>query len=145
MADGRRQHKRIPLTLSIAKPIRLEMHSDSFDGAIPGILVNLSAGGAALIVFHKLPLESVIEVNLDFVGVKKKMTGKIVREEKKFEDTYMIGIEFDKVSTELKKVVEDMAEDHDICEIRYIMRPEKVCFPDCNFRILCGKRIKKEF
>lgn len=145
MADERRNDKRLPLTISVATPLRIEMHSDYYDGMIPGILMNLSPSGMALLVFHYLPEDSKVEFDFDFTGTLTKVSGKIVREEKKFEDTYMVGIKFDNASKELKKAVEDMAEDHDICQVRYIIDPESACFPECCFRALCGHRIKKGF
>ncbi len=141
----RRKNKRLRLTLSIVQPIRLELHSELHDERIPGILVNLSAGGMALIVFNHLPEDSKIELRLDFMGVRKKMRGKIVREEQKFGDVYMVGVQFEEESPKLRKVVEDMAEDNDICEVRYVVNPETACFPKCSFRALCGRKIKKEF
>ncbi|MGM0442333.1 MAG: PilZ domain-containing protein [Elusimicrobiota bacterium] len=145
MSKDRRKHRRLPLTLSIAKPIRIEMSTDQHEDTIPGILADLSAGGAAMIVFHRLPKESRIDFNLNFLGVKKHLNGVIVREEEKFDETFIVGIQFDNPSEELEDMIEDMAEDHDICEIRYAMNPETACFPDCDFRPLCGKRIKKDF
>jgi len=145
MSEDRRQHKRLPLMLSVATPIRIEMHSENFDGMLPGILVNLSAGGMAIIVFRHLPEETEIRFSLEFMGIKRDMTGHIVREEKKFSDTYMVGIKFDRVSKKLKEVVESMADDHDICQIRYVMKPSTACFPECSFKPLCARRIKKDF
>jgi len=145
MSKDRRQHKRIPLTLSVAKPIRIEMHTDQYDGTVPGILVNLSANGIGMIVFHKLPTDSKVEFDLDFIGIDEKVKGKIVREEKKFNETFMVGIQFTDVSKELEEIIACMAEDHDICEVRYVMDPETSCFPECSFHKLCGKRVKKDF
>lgn len=145
MSKERRQHKRLPMTLSIAKPMEIEMSTDQYEGDIPGILVNLSAGGMALIVFHELPLKSRVNFDLDFMGVQKSVSGTIVREESKFKDTYMVGVEFDEVSGQLGDLVEKMAEDHDICDVRFLVMEDKACFPECSFRPLCGKRIKKDF
>ncbi len=143
--NERRSNKRLPLTLSIAKPMRLEFHSEHYDKTIPGILANISAGGMALIVFDHIPEGSMIELDLDFMGVKRQMRGKIVRVERKFEDVHMVGVTFDKESRKLKQVVEKMAEDYDICEVRFIVKRDKACFPGCSFSPLCGKSIKKEF
>ncbi|MEA3505933.1 MAG: PilZ domain-containing protein [Elusimicrobiota bacterium] len=145
MSKERRQHKRLPMTLSIAKPMEIKMATDQYEGDIPGILVNLSAGGMALIVFHELPLESRVNFDLNFMGIKKSISGTIVREETKFKDTYMVGVKFDEVSNTLRKLVENMAEDHDICDVRFLIMEDKACFPECSFRPLCGKRIKKDF
>lgn len=145
MSEDRRKHRRIPLTLSIAQPIRLEISSDQHEDMIPGIMVNISAGGMSLVVFHKLPENSKIDFNLKFMGVEERLTGKVVREEKKIESTYIVGVQFDKVIEKLKDIIEKMAGDFDICEIRYLMQGEKACFPDCSFHPLCAKRIKKDF
>ncbi len=145
MSKERRQYKRLPMTLSIAKPMEIEMSTDQYERDIPGILVNLSAGGMALIVFHKLPLESRVNFDLNFMGIKRSISGTIVRKESKFKDTYMVGVKFDKTSKKLGELVEKMAEDHDICDVRYLIMQDKACFPGCSFRPLCGKRIKKDF
>ncbi len=145
MSKERRQYKRLPMTLSIAKPMEIEMSTDQYEGDIPGILVNLSAGGMALIVFHELPLDSRVNFDLNFMGIKRSISGTIVREESKFKDTYMVGVKFDKTSKKLGELVEKMAEDHDICDVRFLVMQDKACFPECSFRPLCGKRIKKNF
>lgn len=145
MSEDRRQYKRLPLTLSVATPIKIVMHSEDNGGILPGILVNLSAGGMALILFQHLPEGSRIEFSLDFMGIQRDIKGRISRVEKKFEDTYMVGIRIEKVSEKLKEVVEKMAEDQDICQIRYVMDPDTACFPECSFRALCARRIKKDF
>ncbi|MGM0568671.1 MAG: PilZ domain-containing protein [Elusimicrobiota bacterium] len=141
----RRKQKRLPLTLSIARPMRLELHSEYHDELIPGILANLSASGMALIAFHSIPQDSMIELDMEFMHVSERIRGKIVREEKKFDDVYLVGVEFEKRSEQLKEVVEQMAEDHDICDLRFVVNPETACFPKCSFRPLCGRRIKKDF
>ncbi len=145
MSKDRRKNRRLPLTISVATPMRIEMHSEHYDGQIPGIMVNLSGGGIAMLVFHHLPEESRVEFDLECVGVNEKIWGKIVREKKKYEDTYMVGIKFERKSEKLEEVVEKMAEDHDICEVRYLLDPKNACYPECKFRLLCGKRIKKDF
>ena len=145
MTKDRRTNKRLQLTISLATPLKIELHSDHYDGMIPGILLNLSARGMALLVFHYLPEDSRVEFDLNFVGIRSKVSGRIAREEKKFEDTYMVGVEFNDAPAELKETIETMAEDHDICQVRYVINPEEACFPECSFRSLCGHRIKKNF
>ncbi len=145
MSEDRRIHKRLPLTLSIAQPIKLDIKSNQHENIIPGIIVNISAGGMALIMFNKVPEESNIEFDLEFMGINEHLTGKVVREEEKFGKTYIVAIEFNKVLNKLKVIIEAMAEDFDICELRYLMQGEDACFPKCSFYSLCAKRIKKEF
>ncbi len=117
MTKDRRLSKRLQLTLSVAKPIKIEMHSEHYNGNIPAILVNLSASGMALVAFHEIPLSSKVEFELNFMGLNEKLKGSIVRKEKKFKDTYVVGIQFEKPSAEFKKIINKMAEDNNICEI----------------------------
>ncbi len=144
MNDDRRVHRRLQLTLSIAQPIRLEISSDQHEDMIPGIIVNISAGGMALIVFHKLPANSFIEFNLEFMGIEEHLRGEVVREEEKFGKTFLVAVKFDRVVDKLKNTIEKMAEDFDICELRYLMKGKDACFPDCSFYPLCAKRIRKD-
>jgi hypothetical protein len=123
----------------------MEIGSDAHESSIPGIMANISAGGMSLIVFHKLPENSKIDCGLKFVGVEKHVTGTVVRQEERLNETYVAGVKFDEVIEELTDVIDNMAEDFDICEIRYLMKGDKACFPDCSFHPLCAKRIKKDF
>ena len=143
MTNDRRINKRVPLTLSIAEPIRLEISSE--DVNIPGIMVNLSASGMALILFSRLAKGSRISFNLDFMGVEQAVTGTVVRVEDKAGETFIVGIQFDSALKELEETLEKMSEDHDICELRYLMKGDDACFPDCSFRPICARRIKKDF
>ena len=145
MSEDRRVHKRLQLTLSIAQPIRLELHTDQYDGVMPGIMVNLSAGGMAIIVFQKLQMESKIEFNLKFMGIEQQVKGKVLRVEERTGNTFIVGIQFDKVIESMKDKLGSMVEDSDICEIRYLVKLNDACFPKCSFRPLCAKRIKKDF
>src|SRR3989339_594804 len=122
MSEDRRVHKRLQLTLSIAQPIRLELHTDQYDGVMPGIMVNLSAGGMAIIVFQKLQMESKIEFNLKFMGIEQQVKGKVLRVEERTGNTFIVGIQFDKVIESMKDKLGSMVEDSDICEIRYLVK-----------------------
>jgi hypothetical protein len=145
MSEDRRRHRRIPLTLSIAQPISIEIHSEHHDDAIPGIMVNVSAGGMGMIVFRELPENSKIEFNLKFMGLSEQLSGTVVRQEEKLGNTFLIGIQFAQPVEHLQNIVGHMAEDFDICEIRYLMKGENACYPQCSFRPLCAKRIRKDF
>ncbi|MBN2408073.1 MAG: PilZ domain-containing protein [Elusimicrobia bacterium] len=145
MGKERRQSKRIPLGLSVAEPIRLELSTPKYEGAIPGVLVNISSGGIALLIFHEIPLGHEIEFGLGFLGLEEKVTGKVVREDKRHNETFIVGVEFTRRSPELKDMLEKMAEDNDICEFRVLTDIKNACFPECSFSKLCAKRIKKNF
>jgi len=127
MTNDRRAHKRVPLTLSIAEPIRLEISSEDIN--IPGIMVNLSASGMALILFSNLAKGSSISFNMDFMGVEQTVTGTVVRVESKQSETFMVGVQFDSIIKDLEDSLEKMSEDHDICELRYLIKGNDACFP----------------
>ncbi|MFH1416103.1 MAG: PilZ domain-containing protein [Elusimicrobiota bacterium] len=145
MNVDRRGHKRLPLTLSVAQPIRIIMMADGMDDSVPGILVNISAGGLAMITFKRIPVGSDIQLTLDFMGINERVSGKVVRQNKKFTETFIVGIKFDRQVEQMKNIIDKMAEDFDICELRYLMKGEDACFPKCSFHAFCARRIRKEF
>ena len=83
--------------------------------------------------------------------IEKKRIGKVCynlkpnAEEEKLGNTFLIGIQFAQPVEHLQNIVGNMAEDFDICEIRYLMKGENACYPQCSFRPLCAKRIRKDF
>jgi hypothetical protein len=111
MDKDRRSHKRLPLTLAIAQPLRIEIYTENTQNTTPGIIVNISAAGMALVVFSELPQDTKIEFNLDFMGIKEKVSGMVVREQEKAEGVFSVGVKFDKPVESLKELIADMAED----------------------------------
>ncbi|MBN2406310.1 MAG: PilZ domain-containing protein [Elusimicrobia bacterium] len=140
-----RRYKRIPLSLAVAKRIEIDMTLEGRAGGMHGILMNISAGGMAVIVPEPAAEGSGMECEFSFMGIKEHVTGRIIRAEKKYADTYMLGVQFNKVSFRFEETLNHMAEDHDKCEFRYLTMIEEACFRGCFFRPLCGKRIKKDF
>ena len=100
----RRVHFRFP-TITIVKEVVIAV-THPIKGkkkTMPAIMYNLSAGGIAIVTFDKVPLNSIITLNLDLgCVVLKGVKGKVVRIDGK-NVTYLIAIDFYGINKKLKQ------------------------------------------
>jgi c-di-GMP-binding flagellar brake protein YcgR len=141
MEEERRKYKRIP-TISMVKEALIESEALKLRKEIPAILFNLSAGGMALITFLSLPRDALISLNFNLDGLKlKDVEGRVVRVEGR-KKTYLIVIAFTKITDELRKHINTMADAFDFCETRILMGEKDVCSTECSYYQLCSKPVK---
>ena len=141
MEEERRKYKRIP-TISMVKETMIESEALKLKREIPAILFNLSAGGMALITFLSLPRDALISLNFNLDGLKlKDVEGRVVRVEGR-KKTYLIVIAFTKITDELRKHINTMADAFDFCETRILMGEKDVCSTECSYYQLCSKPVK---
>jgi c-di-GMP-binding flagellar brake protein YcgR len=141
MEKERRKYKRIP-AISMVKETMIESEALKLRKEIPAILFNLSAGGMALITFLSLPRDALISLNFNLDGLKlKDVEGRVVRVEGR-KKTYLIVIAFTKITDELKKHINTMADAFDFCETRILMGEKDVCSMRCAYYELCSKPVK---
>jgi len=141
MEKERRQYRRIP-AISMVKETMIRSDALKLKREIPAILLNLSAGGIALITFLSLPRDTLICLNFNLDGLKlKDVEGRVVRVEGK-KKTYLIVISFTKIKDEVKKRITMMADAFDLCETKILMGEKDVCSTECAYYELCTKPVK---
>src|SRR5712664_2629226 len=122
----RRKHPRLPLHLSVAKLV--EFQCDGLEQATPAVLVDISAGGLAMICFALPPLTQRVNFRLDLPGlVNAKLQGKIVRAHRKGE-TYQVAIQFSEFQEKWANLVAKLAKAYQSCEDRLMQGERKFCF-----------------
>lgn len=137
----RRRHPRLPLHLSVAK--LMDFKFDKLEQSAPAVLVDLSAGGLAMICFSLPPQTSAdLTFRMSLPGlVNAQLKGKIVRARRKGE-TYQVAIEFTELQDKWAHMVGKLTKAHMVCEDRLQQGDRRFCFKECAFFPLCGKEEK---
>jgi len=136
----RRKHPRLPLHLSVAKLV--DFKCDGLDQPAPAILVDISAGGLAMIAFALPNLTKNVTFRLELPGlVNAQLHGKIVRAIKKGE-TYQVAIAFTEFKEEWARLVAKLANAYNECDDRLAQGDRRFCFKRCAFFSLCQKEEK---
>ena len=108
----------------------------------PAIMTNLSAGGMQLITFLAPPHAKKLDMMLNLPGLfHMPVVGRVVRVLEKGE-TFVVGIQFVKISTKHQKHIDRMAVDNLDCDTRVSLRLPEACVRDCTFHSLCHKAQK---
>ncbi len=138
----RRKYIRFPIISDLVEPIMLKVSSCEIKDGVPGIMMDLSAGGVVVITFIPLQEGSLLELTINLPGLKiEKAEGKIVRVEEKT-GTYAVGIGFFKLSKKVKEKIKQMAKDFHHCKIRHLNGEKNICFKECAYYSLCSQTIK---
>jgi len=108
----------------------------------PAILTSLSAGGVSLITFLAPPHTKIFKMTLTIPGIDNMpVEGKVVRVHQKGE-TYVVGIEFTRISKKYQSFITQMANDDIDCNTRLSLGLPESCVPNCRFHSLCTKAQK---
>jgi c-di-GMP-binding flagellar brake protein YcgR len=142
----RRKYKRFPVIRDFSETVEITFslpQQPSHLNKVPGIVLNLSAGGMALLTFISIPVGSDISFKLSLPNTKNAflLKGKVVRVEN-HENTYLAGIKFEEIDEEVKKLLTKMGEDYENCEIRLSFNIADGCYKECSYYPLCNKKIK---
>ena len=142
----RRMHFRFPTITIVKEVVIFVTHPRTRNKVIlPAIMYNLSAGGIAIVTFEKVPLGSLITLNLNLDSINlKNVTGKVVRLEGR-NVTFLIAIDFINLTRELKSKITKIASDADMCETRIMLGEKHVCKLKCSYYPLCTNPIKKKY
>src|SRR5258708_8604220 len=136
----RRRHPRLPLHLSVAKLVDFKF--DGFDQSAPAVLVDLSAGGLAMICFALPAMAKDLTFRLTLPGlVNAKLKGKIIRARRKGE-TYQVAIEFTEFQDKWAHLISKLAKAYTACDERLAQGDRHFCFKECAFYPLCSKEEK---
>jgi hypothetical protein len=136
----RRRHPRLPLHLSVAKLV--DFNCDGMDHPSPAVLVDLSAGGLAMICFSLPHMTKDLSFRMSLPGlVNAKLKGKIIRARRKGE-TYQVAIEFTEFQDKWANMVSKLTKAYMVCEERLQQGDRNFCFRECAFYPLCQKEEK---
>lgn len=134
----RRKHQRYPVIHEMDRPIQL-----SFDGkSIPGVLVDLSAGGMALLTYNNISLGKETNICIDLPGLKTDdLVGHVVWAIAKGE-MWRLGIAFSKISPLDFRHINKIAFDFVDCETKINLGVNDVCTEKCAYFALCQKPVR---
>lgn len=148
MGIERRKYKRFSLIKEFARQVDLcliteDHQKNTHIQNLPGIIVNLSAGGVAILTFTDIPNTATINLRFDIPGLPKvDIKSRLIYSLKKG-DTYLLGMEFKNLSQQYKEKINKMAEDYYKCEERINNHIKNECVQWCEYFPLCGKKQKR--
>lgn len=138
MQHEKRRHNRLPVLHEIDEPISIMLDNK----AVPGILVDLSAGGMALLSFTQIPVGTEINLSIDIPGLKTQpLGGKVIWALSKGE-MWRIGIVFTKIDPLDFRHINRVAFDSTDCDTKLTLGVTDICFEKCSYYPLCEKSIK---
>lgn len=133
--EERRKHKRYPVLREIDKTIQIVLGGK----ALPGVLVELSAGGMAILTFTSIPVGTEINLSLDLPGLKThELAGRIVWSLAKGE-MWRLGIAFDKINPIDFRHINRMGFDYSDCSTKLALGVSDVCSDKCSYLELCQR------
>ncbi len=135
----------MPVISSFLKPVLIRSDQLGLRESAPGIIVDLSAGGLAMITFVPIYPGTRLSLNLNLPGLRiKDIVAHVLRVKQKYK-TYMAAIKFDRLNSKSKDKINKMADDYDLCETRLMLGEKKICSRRCSYFPLCSKSIKIDF
>jgi c-di-GMP-binding flagellar brake protein YcgR len=91
----RRQYKRLKV-FHLAVPIQI--NAENIGSVIPGILLDISAGGVGILSFKEIPINTVVNLQIVLHNIKTDIIKAKVVWVKQVEKTYRIGFQFTEIS-----------------------------------------------
>lgn len=136
----RRRHPRLPLHLNVAKLI--DFKCEGLDAAIPGVLVDLSAGGLSMICFALPQVSQTVTFRLALPGlVNANVHGKVIRAVQKGQ-TYRVAVEFTEFQEKWSHMVEKLAKSLHSCEQRWNEGDRNHCPSECAYHKAFPKEVE---
>ena len=137
--EERRRHQRYSVIHEMGFPIQLSIENN----IVPGVLVDLSAGGMALLAYTNLPFGTQISLTISLPGLSTKaLKGKVVWAIPKAE-MWRLGISFTTIDSADFRLINKMAFEYNDCDLKYSLGVNDVCTVECMYYPLCQKPIKK--
>lgn len=134
----KRKHNRLPVLHEMDEPINIAFNNKQ----VPGILVDLSAGGMALLTFASAPVGTDISLVIDIPGLKTHLlTGKVAWTISKGE-MWRIGLSFTAIDPLDFRHINRMAFECADCDTKLALGVSDICFPKCTYFPLCQKPVK---
>ncbi|HBU68986.1 MAG TPA: hypothetical protein DEE98_01235 [Elusimicrobia bacterium] len=133
--DEKRRYKRYPVLHEIDKTIQIALN----EKVLPGVLVELSAGGMAILTFASISVGTEVNLSLDLPGLKTKpLSGKIVWALAKGE-MWRLGISFTTIDPVDFRHINRMGFDYADCNTKLSLGVTDVCSEKCSYFELCQK------
>jgi c-di-GMP-binding flagellar brake protein YcgR len=142
MEQERRRYKRFTATAFLRMPVRLAPVPPFFGRPVKGRLIDLSAGGMALLIDEVIPLNTRLKTVIVFPDQTQLNATALVRRLLPKEKKYMIGLEFQFIDSEMQAKIDRMSTDYIDCEARIREKKQEVCRTNCAFYSLCNKKEK---
>jgi c-di-GMP-binding flagellar brake protein YcgR len=127
----RRRHPRLPLHLSVAKLV--DFKCEGLEQTSPAVLIDLSAGGLAMICFALPAISQRVSLQLKLPGlVNAQLNGRIVHAHRKGE-TYRVSVEFTEFQKEWEHFIAKLVKSYNECEERWNQGDRKHCPKSCSY------------
>jgi c-di-GMP-binding flagellar brake protein YcgR len=139
----RRRYKRFTATAFLKMPVLLSPVPPFFGKPIKGKMIDLSAGGLALLIDEVIPLNTKLNMKLSFPNNVAVNATVQVRRLVPRENKYLMGMEFIVISEESKEMIDRMSSDYIDCETRIAEKARDVCRAECAFMSMCTKAAKR--
>jgi PilZ domain len=141
---NKRKYKRFSATAFLNKPVNLQPLPPFFGDPIKGHMIDLSAGGMAILMNEIIPQKTKLSIGITFPNQTplqcKAEVKRVVPRGKK----YLIGFEFLNLPTEWVDKIERMSTDYIDCESRIQKGETEVCETNCSFFSMCNKVQRRE-
>ncbi len=137
-AKERRKHARLPVLHEIGKPLQVRINETT----VPGVLIDLSASGMALLAFSHIPVGTEINLAINLPGLKTRpLRGRIVWTIQKG-DMWRTGISFHEIDPVDFRHINKMAIECSDCDKKIALGITDPCHRDCTYLPLCTKSPK---
>lgn len=139
--EDRRRHRRFSDRALAGVHVRMTPCPPLYGDPITGLLIDLSAGGMAILLPDLIPKDVFLKMKLTFPGVltveSVVKVRHIVKQGRGVD--FLHGIEFLNPSPDMIKGIEALEKDILSCNDRFKQRLLDVCVPDCSFYSLCTR------
>jgi hypothetical protein len=138
MIQEKRRHHRLPVLHEMDEPIQVSLDNRR----VPGILVDLSAGGMSLLTFSMIPVGTAVTLAIDVPGLKtQQLQGTVTWASAKAE-MWRIGIVFTTIDPIDFRHINRMAFDCTDCDTKLALGVTDICIERCSYMPLCQKPVK---
>ena len=141
--ENRRKYGRFRSTAFNGLTIQLTPLPPYFGEHAEGQLIDLSAGGLAMLIKDRIPAKSKFHLEMTFPDHTHIVSDIKVCHAIRRKNGFFTGIEFINIPPYMIKKIEKMAEDFNNCEGRIVAQKKDVCDLKCAFFTLCDKPEKK--
>ncbi len=105
----RRKYKRLKV-FHLAVPIQLQI--DERNLAIPGILLDISAGGIGILCFKEIPINTIVNLQIALHHIKTDTIKAKVVWVKQMDNTYRMGLQFIEISKKDFEQISNYVDQH---------------------------------
>jgi c-di-GMP-binding flagellar brake protein YcgR len=141
--EEQRRHRRVRSSAFAGVPVVLAPAPPFFGDPLDGTMVDLSGGGAGVIMKEALPVKTKMKIWMALPG-REAVNGVVsVRRVFAVEGGFFAGLQFLDVAEDAAGGLAQMSADVDACDARRRDDDAPVCRPGCAFRDLCDRPEKR--